>query len=66
MRTDLLNDEERVLLFKIYEEYNDTFHLPGDMLTCTTAAEHAIPTPTIDPSRAINTKSYRIPEIHKK
>ena len=40
-------------------------HLSGDTLTCTTAAEHAIPTPTIDPSRAINTKPYRIPEIHK-
>jgi hypothetical protein len=37
--------------------------LSGDTLTCTTAAEHAIPTPTIDPSRAFNTKSYRIPEI---
>jgi hypothetical protein len=40
--------------------------LPGATWTCTTAAEHAILTPTIDPSRAINTKSYRIPEIHKK
>jgi hypothetical protein len=46
------------------EEYNDIY-LPGDTLTCTTAAEHAIPTPTIDPSRAINIKPYRIPEIHK-
>jgi len=35
------------------------------MLTCTTAAEHAIPTSTIDTSRAINTTSYRIPEIHR-
>jgi len=65
LRTDHLNDEERVSLVKICEEYNDIFHLSGDKLTCTTAAEHAIPTPTIDPSRAINTKSYRIPEIHK-
>jgi hypothetical protein len=39
--------------------------LSGDTLTCTSAAEHAIATPTIDQSRAINTKSYRIPEIHK-
>jgi hypothetical protein len=46
-------------------EYHDIFHLSGDTLTCTTAAQHAIPTPTIDPSRAINGKSYRIPEIHK-
>jgi hypothetical protein len=41
-----------------------TFHLPGDTLTCTTAAENAIPTPRILSSRAINNKSYRIPEIH--
>jgi len=66
LRTDLLNDEEQVSLVKIYEEYNNTFHLPGDTLTGTIAAEHAIPTPTTDPSKAINTKSYRIPEIQKK
>jgi hypothetical protein len=36
------------------------------MLICTTAAEHAIPTPAIDSNRVINSKSYRIPEIHKK
>jgi hypothetical protein len=29
LRTDLLNDEERVSLVKLYEEYNDIFHLPG-------------------------------------
>jgi len=65
LRTDHLNDEERVSLVRICEEYHDIFHLSGDTLTCTSAAEHAIPTPTIDQSRAINTKSYRIPEIHK-
>jgi hypothetical protein len=48
------------------EEYNDIFYLPGDTLTCTTAVEHVIPTPTIDPTKAINIKSYRIPEIHKR
>lgn len=41
------------------------FCLPGDQLTVTTAAEHAIPTPTIDPTRGINTKPYRIPEVHR-
>jgi len=65
LRIDHLNEEERVSLVKICEEYNDIFHLSGDTLTCTTAAEHAIRTPTIDPSRAITTKSQRIPEIHK-
>lgn len=49
LRTDHLNVEERVSLVKICEEYNDIFHLPGDMLTCRTAAEHAIPTTAIDP-----------------
>jgi hypothetical protein len=34
-------------------------------LTFTTAAEHAIPTPTIDPTWGINTKPYRIPEINR-
>ncbi|PNF14896.1 hypothetical protein B7P43_G05140 [Cryptotermes secundus] len=65
LRTDHLNSEERVSLIKICEEYNDVFHLPGDKLTFTTAAEHAIPTPAINPNRAINTRSYRIPEVHK-
>ena len=65
LRTDHFNDEERVSLVKICEEYHDIFHFSGDTLTCTTAAEHAVPASTIDPSRAINTKPYRIPEIHK-
>ena len=66
LRTDHLNDEERVSLVKICEEYHDIFHLSWNTLTYTTAAEHSIPTPAIDTSRAINTKSYRNPEIHKK
>ena len=59
LRTDHLNDEERLSLVKICEEYHDIFYLSGDKLTCTSAAEHAIPTPTIDPSRAINTKNLQ-------
>ena len=39
--------------------------MPNDKLTCTSIIKHAIPTPNIDPHRAINVKSYRIPEIHK-
>jgi len=65
LRTDHLNSEERVSFIKICEEYNDVFHLLRDKLTFTTAAEHSIPTPTIDPTRGINTKPYRIPEIHR-
>jgi hypothetical protein len=41
------------------------FHLLGDKPTFTTAAEHSIPTPAIHPTRGINTKPYRIPEIHR-
>ena len=50
LRTDHLNREERVSLIKICEEYSDVLYLPDDKLTFTTAAEHAIPTPTIDPT----------------
>ena len=42
LRTDHLNDEERVSLVKICEEYHDIFYLSGDKLTCTSAAEYAI------------------------
>jgi len=65
LRADHVNSEERVSLIKICEEHNDVFHLLGDKLTFTTAVEHSIPTPTIDPTRGINTKPYRIPEIHR-
>jgi hypothetical protein len=65
LRTDHLNSEERIYLIKICEEYNDVFYLPGDKLTFTAAAEHVIPTPATDPTRGINTKPYRIPEVHR-
>jgi len=64
MWTDLSN-EERDPLVKICVVFNDIFHLPGDTMKFTTATEHTIPTPTIDHMRGINTKSYRIPEIHR-
>jgi len=65
LRTDHLSNVERDSLVKICEEFNDIFRLPGDTLTFTAATEHTIPTPTIDPMRGINTKSYRIPYIHR-
>lgn len=52
-------------LSRICEEYDDVFHFPGEKLTFTTVAEHAIASPTIDGTRGINTKPYRIPETHK-
>jgi hypothetical protein len=60
-----LNSEEKASLVRICEEYNDVFWLSGDKLTFTTAAEHNIPTPAVDPTRGINTKFYRIPEVHR-
>jgi hypothetical protein len=39
--------------------------LAGRQVKVTTAAEHAIPTPAIYPTRGINTKPYRIPEVHR-
>jgi hypothetical protein len=64
LRLDHLKSEENASLVTICEEYNDIFHLLGDKLTCTSTIEHAIPTPTIDPHRAINVKPCRIPEVH--
>jgi hypothetical protein len=65
LRLAHLSSEEKTSIVAICEEHNDIFHLPGDKLTCTPTIEHAIPTPTVDPHRAINVRPYRIPEIHK-
>jgi hypothetical protein len=45
-------------------EYYDIFRLPWDNLT-TTAKEHTIPTPGIDPCRGIASRNYLIPEALK-
>jgi hypothetical protein len=63
LRTGHLKTEERVSLSRICD--NDVSHLPGDKLTFTTVAEHAIPPSAKDRTRGINTKPYRIPETHK-
>ena len=65
VRVGHLNDVERRSIVRICEDYNDIFHLSGDKLTTTTAAEHAIPTPGIDPCRGIASRNYRIPEALK-
>jgi hypothetical protein len=62
---DHLNDEERLSVKRICEDYNDIFHLPGDRLTTRTAVEHVIPTPSIDSCRGIASRNYRIPEALK-
>jgi transposase InsO family protein len=65
LRIDHLNDEERRSVVRICEEYSDIFYLPTDRLTTTTAVEHVIPTPSIDPCRGIASRNYRIPEALK-
>jgi hypothetical protein len=46
-------------------EHYDIFKLPGDKLTTTTAAEHAIPTPGVDPCRGIASRNYHVPDALK-
>ena len=65
LRLDHLNSEERASIVTICEDYNDIFHLPNVKLPCTSTIEHAIPTPNVDPYRAINVKPYRIPKVHR-
>jgi hypothetical protein len=64
LRKSHLSDEERLSLMKICEVF-DIFYLPDDKITFTTATKYTIPTPTIDPTRGINSKCYRIPEVHR-
>jgi hypothetical protein len=65
LRTDHLNNEEIRSVLSICEEFNDIFHLQGDLLTTTSAVEHVIPTPSIDSCRGIASRNYRIPEALK-
>lgn len=65
LRLDHMNSEERKSLMNICTEYSDIFYLPGDKLSSTSSAEHAIPTPGIDATRSINVRPYRIPEALK-
>jgi hypothetical protein len=58
IRTDHLNDMERRSTVKISEDYNGIFHLPGDRLSVTTTAEHAVPTQC----RGIVSRNCRLPE----
>jgi hypothetical protein len=64
IRTDHFSDQERRAIMNICEYY-DIFRLLGDNLTTTTAIEHAIPTPGIDPCRGIASRNYQILEALK-
>jgi hypothetical protein len=58
IRTDHLDDRERRSIMTICEYYNGIFRLPGDKLTTTSAIEHAIPKPGLEPCRGIASRSY--------
>jgi len=56
-----LNNHEKRAIINFCEYYNNIFRLPGDKLTTTTAIEHAIPTPGIDPFGGRSSRNYPIP-----
>lgn len=58
-----LNPEERISIENVLKTYNDVFQLPGDSLTHTTVLKHKIPTDASQPP--INTRQYRLPEVHR-
>lgn len=59
-----MNDEEQNSLLKLRTEFNDVFHLEGDVSTSTNLVMHDIP--TVNVNAPIISKTYRYPEIHKK
>lgn len=65
LRLDHLSTGDREAILDVCNQYHDIFYLPGDKLSCTQTIEHSIPTPTIDKTRGINVRQYRIPDILK-
>jgi hypothetical protein len=63
LRLENLNTEERKQVEKTCAAYKDIFHLPGKMLTNTTAVRHEIRIePGVEP---VNVKPYWLPEAQK-
>lgn len=62
LRTDHLNDEERVNLKSLCSQYADVFYLEGENLTFTNKIKHSIKTTDEIP---VYTKTYRYPFIHR-
>lgn len=62
IRTDHLNVEERKVLLKLCNQFEDIFFKEGQNLTFTNQIKHEIKTKDNIP---IYTKSYRYPQIHK-
>ena len=63
IKTGYLNKEKKKTIKQICKDFNDIFHLEGDLLTHTTAVAHEINT-RID-SASVNVRPYRLPEKHK-
>lgn len=62
IRTDHLNAEEKTTLLQICQNYQDIFHLPGDLLTTTQTLQHKIDVTDPNP---VFTKTYRYPKVHE-
>ena len=62
LKLEHLNSEEKSAILNICIEFNQLFFLEGDHLTTTTEVEHEINTTNLSP---INTRPYRLAEIHK-
>lgn len=62
LRTDHLNQEERINLEALCAKYADVFYIDGEPLTFTNQIKHSIKTTDEVP---VYTKSYRYPFIHR-
>ena len=63
LRLEHLNEEERKEIQKTCLDYQDTFHLPGEKVSSTTAVEHEIRVERgMEP---LNDRPYRLPESQK-
>lgn len=62
LRTEHLNEEERINLEQLCANYADVFYLDGEALTFTNKIKHRIRTTDEIP---VHTKSYRYPYVHR-
>ena len=64
LRLEHLNKEERNEIEKTCLDYQDIFHLPGEVLSSTTAVKHEI---RLEPgTEPVNARPYRLPESQKR
>ncbi|KAL1448524.1 hypothetical protein WDU94_006581 [Cyamophila willieti] len=62
IRSEHLNEEEKLKLEDLLEQYSEIFHIEGNQLSFTNQIKHIIRTHDEMP---IHTKPYRYPEIHR-